>query len=88
MARQYGVGRAAQILRLDYGKLKRLANSASPNKATARTSAFVELVGPQAMGAAECLIELEGPHGKMRIEWKGSNVPDLAGLSRGLWESA
>ena len=37
---------------------------------------------------AECVIELEGPRGKMRIEWKGTAAPDLAGLSRALWESA
>jgi len=88
VARRYGVGRTAQILRLEYGKLKRLADSGSSARDTTRPSAFVELVGPQAMGSAECLIELEGPHGKMRIQWKGSSVPDLAGLSRGLWESA
>jgi hypothetical protein len=36
----------------------------------------------------ECLIELEGLRGKMRIQWKGNTTPDLAGLSRVLWESA
>jgi hypothetical protein len=40
------------------------------------------------MGLAECLIELEGPRGKMRIQWKGATAPDLAGLSPVLWESA
>jgi hypothetical protein len=29
---------------------------------------------------------VEGPRGRMRIEWKGSTAPDLAGLSRVLWE--
>jgi hypothetical protein len=46
----------------------------------------MELVGPPAIGLSECLIELEGPHGKMRIQWKGTTAPDLAGLSRVLWE--
>jgi hypothetical protein len=50
------------------------------------TPAFVELVAPPAVGLSECLIELEGPHGKMRIQWKGTTAPDLAGLSRALWE--
>lgn len=48
----------------------------------------MELVAPQTVGVSECLIELEGPHGKMRIHWKGATAPDLAGLSRALWESA
>jgi hypothetical protein len=39
-------------------------------------------VPPQVGCLADCLIEMEGPHGKMRIQWKGSTAPDLAGLSR------
>lgn len=46
------------------------------------------LVPPQGVDLAECLIELEGPRGKMRIQWKGANPPELAGLSSVLWESA
>lgn len=53
------------------------------------TPKFVELVGSPASAAlSECLIELEGPRGKMRIQWKGATTPDLAGLSRVLWEPA
>src|SRR5207249_12172080 len=55
---------------------------------SALPAAFLELVPPQAGGLAECLIELDGPHGKMRIQWKGTYAPDLAGLSRVLWEWA
>jgi hypothetical protein len=40
------------------------------------------------IAVAECVIELEGPRGKMRIQWRGATPPDLAGLSRVLWESA
>lgn len=97
VAREHGVGRTAQLLRLEYGKLKRLAESGSAAaKAPARKArrarsaapppSFMELVGPPAIGLSECLIELEGPHGKMRIQWKGTTAPDLAGLSRVLWE--
>ncbi|HVO79411.1 MAG TPA: hypothetical protein VMT28_01700 [Terriglobales bacterium] len=42
---------------------------------------------PQGIGPADCLIELEGPRGKMRIQWKGVTASDLAGLIR-VWESA
>jgi hypothetical protein len=85
VAREHGVFHTAKVLRLEYGKLKRMVPSARPMAKTA-APAFVELVAPQAVGLSECLIELEGRHGKMRIQWKGTTAPDLAGLSRALWE--
>ena len=90
VAREYGVGRTAKILRLEHGKLKRMMTSVTPavRRATASPAGFLELVAPQSVGLTECLIELEGPRGKMRIQWKGATTPDLAGLSRTLWESA
>ena len=92
-AREHGVFRTAKILRLEYAKLKRLSESAVPVPRRAASPAeFLELVAPQVAsagsGLTECVIELEGPRGKMRIQWKGAAAPDLAGLSRGLWESA
>jgi len=87
VAREHGVFHTAKVLRLEYGKLKRLAQSgAVAARAAATPPTFVELIGSQAGGLSECLIELEGPHGKMRIQWKGTTAPDLAGLSRALWE--
>ena len=87
VARENGVGRTAQILGLEYGKLKRLAEAGvAVARAGARSPTFVELMGAQGSGLSECLMELEGPHGKMRIQWKGTTAPDLAGLSRALWE--
>ena len=93
LAREHGVFRTAKVLSLEYGKLKRLTTeSHSSSLGTARLgappAAFVELLTPGTGGGAEYLIELEGPRGKMRIQWKGSTTPDLAGLSRVLWESA
>jgi len=89
LAREHGVFKTAKLLRLDYNKLKSMSESTGPipDSVTPRTS-FVEVVAPRAMGLSECLIELEGPRGKMRIQWKGTAAPDLAGLSRALWESA
>jgi hypothetical protein len=87
VAREHGVFHTAKVLRLEYGKLKRMVQSARPMAKTA-TPTFVELVAPQTGGLSECLIELEGPHGKMWIQWKGTTAPDLAGLSRALWERA
>jgi hypothetical protein len=88
VAREHGVFRTAKVLHLEYSKLRRMAGStAAAPGAPAPTPTFLELV-PQPVSPAECLIELEGPRGKMRIRWKGATAPDLAGLSRVLWESA
>jgi len=89
VARKHGVFRTAKVLRLDYGKLKRIAKTAAPGvPAAVPPPAFLELVASPAVAVSECLIELEGPRGKMRIQWKGTTAPDLTGLSRSLWESA
>ena len=90
VARKHGVFHTAKILRLEYGKLKRMVESAAPVKRAAAPAEFLELVTPEAVGSnlTECVIELAGPRGKMRIQWKGATAPDLAGLSRALWESA
>ena len=87
VAREQGVFRTAKVLRLEYGKLKRMAEAAagSPQPATAPT-AFLELM-PQPGGVSDCLIEVEGPGGKMRVQWKGATASDLAGLLR-VWKSA
>lgn len=97
-AREHGVCRTAQILRLDYNKLKQLAGSRNA-KATIGAKkvrgsipdtapAFLELVGSSGIGVSECVIDLEGPQGKMRIQWKGSVSPDLAALGRLVLERA
>ena len=88
-ARKHGVFRAAKALRLEYGKLKQMVETGPvPARSTTVPATFLELVPSQTVGLAECLIEMEGPRGKMRIQWKGTTAPDLAGLSRMLWESA
>ena len=87
VAREHGVFRTAKVLRLEYGKLKRMAEAASgsPRAATVPT-AFLELM-PQPVGVSDCLIEVEGPAGKMRLHWKGATASDLAGLVR-VWKSS
>ena len=88
-AREHGVFRASKALHLEYGKLKRMVEAGpAPARPTLAPATFLELVPPQAAGLAEWLIELEGPRGKMRIQWKGATAPDLAELSRVLWEPA
>ena len=92
LARSHGVCQTAQVLRLEYKKLKQLTDGQAGGKPVRRRRAsaparFVELA-PLPTTAAECVIELEGPRGKLRIQWKGTTAPDLAGLSRVWWESA
>jgi len=100
LAREHGVSPTAQALHLEYGKLRRLMESASPvvksrmvKAPTARRSrpiappAFVELMPSPTASLSECVIELQGRRGKMRIHWNGTTAPDLGGLSRALWES-
>jgi hypothetical protein len=107
LAREHGVFHTAKALHLEYGKLKRLLESADPVMEGPRTKgrlargraagrrrvrftappAFMELMTSPAAGQSECLIELEGRHGKMRIQWKGTTAPDLGGLGRAFWES-
>ncbi len=91
LAREHGVFRTAKVLRLEYGKLKRLAMASKPLSRTAAgraglAPAFLELLTPGAAGS-ECLIELDGPQGKLRIQWKGVTGAELAGFSRAWWES-
>jgi hypothetical protein len=84
VARQHGVNRTAQALRLEYNKLKQKVESTGRvARRRGIKPTFVELLPAQATSVSEATIELEGPRGRVRILWKG-NVPDLAGLVREL----
>jgi hypothetical protein len=88
LARQHGVFRTAQVLRLDYTKLKRHTQAVAPGgkQPSAPAAAFVELMASASPQGCQCVIEAEGQRGRLRIEWKGPAAPDLVGLSRMLWE--
>ena len=88
LAREHGVYAVAQPLRLDYMGLKKRLGEAANRRRGKSKPVFVELIAPPPAACEECLIELEGPRGKMRIQWKGATASDLARLSRVLWESA
>jgi hypothetical protein len=51
-----------------------------------RPPAFVELLAPRPGSSPECRVELEGPRGRMRIEFKGIATTELVALSRTLWD--
>jgi hypothetical protein len=89
VAREHGINRTSQVLHLEFNKLKKFVKSGKAPKRMARLAPqFVELMTSPPTEVCECVIELEGPRGKVRIQWKGVTPPDLAGLSRTLWEEA
>jgi len=85
LAQKHGVFRTAKVLRLDYSKLKRMAAGAGSKRKVAARPRFVELF-PAASDHPECVIELDGPRGKVRIEWKNASAAEVAELARMLWE--
>lgn len=87
VARRDGVNRTAAALHLDGGKLKRRMVAADSAVGEVKPPAFVELLSTHS-SQPECIIELEGRHGKLRIHWNGATAADLAALSRALWEVA
>src|SRR5579864_232423 len=70
-ARENGVGRTAQARGLEYGKLKRLAeSSAVAAKAAENKQKVVELIWPTSETLQECIIEFESlSGGKVGNKW-------------------
>jgi hypothetical protein len=90
LAARHGVSRTAIALRVDYYALKKRLDAQTPPRrvGSAAAPAFVELTPPSLTAASGCVIEFENVSGaKMRIELRGSQVPDLAALGRSFWES-
>ena len=88
VAAECGISRAAQVLRLDYyGLKKRLEHGASPIVGDVGYPArFIEFSPSAPNASAECIVELENPHGsKMRVHLKGSHLTEVVGLCRELW---
>ena len=90
LAARHGVSRTAIVLRVDYYALKKRLDVQTPPRRvdSAAAPAFVELPPPPLATADGCVIEFEKASGaKMRIELRGSQVPDLAAIGRSFWES-
>ena len=86
LAREHGVNPTSQALGLEFNKLRSFVGAGKTRRKRAKAAPrFLELVAAPA-GVTECVIELEGRRGKVRIEWKGSAAPDLESLGRRLWE--
>jgi len=100
LAREHGVFPTAKALHLEYGKLRHRAEaagaakkavmqalSASPRHARpAAAPTFMELVTPRSGSLPSAMVELEGPRGRMKIEFKAVSPTELVMLSRALWD--
>jgi len=101
LARAHGINRTAKALRLEYGKLKERAGEFGATKKIVRRvppaiprharstvpPTFMELLTPRVGSATSAVVELEGPRGRMKIEFKGVAPAELVALSRALWDS-
>jgi len=88
VARKEGINRTARELHVAWDDLKRRVAPTDEVPRQPGLPAFVELVAPQTQSVPECILELKGRHGKLRIQLKGASASDVATLSRALWEAA
>jgi len=86
LARRHGVNQVSRVLRLEFNHLKRVASTKEAKGGNRSTTAFVELIAPQAAVERESAIDVEGPRGKLRIELNGTVTAELIDVSRALWE--
>ena len=93
-ANTHGVSRVATMLRVNYNALQKRVKQAATGAggrpsilvapAGNAVARFVELT--PSVSTCECTLELEDPAGaKMRVQWKGIGMPDLAAVSRSFW---
>ncbi len=99
LAREHGINPTAKALHLEYGKLKERAEALGSTKKRVRKvpsaiprharplapPTFMELISPRPGSVASAVVELEGPRGRMKIEFKGVGPSELVALSRALW---
>ena len=88
VARKEGVSRTSTELRVEWNHLKRRMAAATGPSPKPALPTFVELVRPKAEPLPECIIELEGRRGKLRIQLMNAPASYVATLSRNLLESA
>jgi hypothetical protein len=96
LAREHGVPRIANRLRLNAEFLnRRMESAASHAPASKSDTEFVELfaaapaTATSAAVTRECVIELENARGaKMRVELNGAGLAGLTHLCRGFWGAA
>ena len=91
LATQGDAQQIAQELRIDYERLmKRLGRGTMVASAGAEQTRFIEFVAPGALGAGECVIEMQNTRGaKVRIQLKGGDLPGcVASVSNSFWSAS
>ena len=86
LAREHGVNQVSRALHLEFNHLKRVAEADAPSGRKQAKPSFMELIAPHTSAGRECILELEGARGNLRIELKGLATAEIAGISRALWE--
>ena len=85
LAREYGVSRTAQALRLSYPSLKQRLDATRPSDAELPPAkpAFVEFMPTVAAGMGECMVEWErSDEAVMRLHLKNAHWPQVEALAR------
>ena len=88
LGRQFGINRTARALGIPYASLKAHLHLPEPAGRGGREvptfqPSFVEVMAPTPSALPGWVIELENPAGaKLRIQVRGSGLPDLALLTR------
>ena len=86
LAKAHGVSRTAAVLRLDYYRLKELAEPA-PYEPQSSGPAFVELASP-AMVGKQWRFELDnGAGATIRVHLVGYDAAEVEALSRSFWNA-
>jgi len=86
LANVHGVGRTATLLRLDYYRLKKLADAPAGDSRASRPT-FVEFAAPVTV-AKRCRFELDNGSGAtMRVQLVGYDAADVEALSRSFWNA-
>src|SRR5690348_12760725 len=78
VARSYGIARTAATLHLDGGKLKRIMAGGQSSRKPKPT--FVELLTPPTNSLMECVIEVAGDRGTVRVHLKSASARDVANV--------
>lgn len=86
LAKRYGVNRTAQVLRLEYGGLRKRVENQARAKAKNKKkepASFLEFIAPGAKPVSNCMVEVESAHGgKLRLELKAVATRELVDLIR------
>jgi hypothetical protein len=86
LAREHGVNPVSRALHLEFKHLKRVTEAGAQNDGTEAKPSFMELIAPPTSAGRECILELEGARGRLRLELKDMATAEVAAISRALWE--